>query len=68
VVGDRRYGADSSLEDRALALHHALLRLDPPARPRRETFTAEPPEIWTEALTDEMRTALRRVRDHAQSP
>lgn len=65
VVGDRRYGAASSLGTRAIALHHAVLRLDHPAQSRRETFVAEPPDVWSEVLTDDMRAALRRVLTHA---
>ena len=67
VVGDQRYGATSSLGDRAIALHHALLRVEHPASPRRETFVAEPPAIWDEATTDAMRAAVRRVLDRAQA-
>lgn len=65
VVGDRRYGAASSLGTRAIALHHAVLRLDHPAQSRRETFVAEPPDVWSEVLTDDMRAALRRMLTHA---
>lgn len=65
VVGDRRYGAASSLETRAIALHHAVLRLDHPAQSRRETFVTEPPDVWSDVLTDDMRAALRRMLAHA---
>lgn len=65
VVGDRRYGAASSLGTRAIALHHAVLRLDHPAQSRRETFVAEPPDVWSDVLTDDMRAALRRMLTHA---
>ena len=66
VVGDQRYGASSTLGDRAIALHHALLRFDHPAHARRSTFTAEPPAVWSDALTDDMHSALRRMLDHAE--
>ena len=66
VVGDRRYSASSSLGDRAIALHHALLRVDHPAHPRRETFVAGPPEVWAEVLTEDMRAAIRRILENAR--
>ncbi|MFB6272090.1 MAG: RluA family pseudouridine synthase [Salinibacter sp.] len=66
VVGDVRYGASASLETHAIALHHALLRVDPPTKSRRETFVAGPPSVWTGVLTGEMRAAIQRVLDHAQ--
>ncbi len=65
VLGDRRYGAQESLEHRAIALHHALLRVDHPAHQRREAFLALPPDLWEEIATDEMWTALRRMLDQA---
>jgi len=65
VVGDRRYGAASSLGTRAIALHHAVLRLNHPAQSRRKTFVAEPPDVWSNVLTDDMRAALRRMLAHA---
>lgn len=67
VVGDQRYGDTPALPDRAIALHHTLLRLDPPARSRRETFAAEPPAPWSDLLTDPMRAAIQRMLDWAQS-
>ena len=66
VVGDRRYGAETSLKDRAIALHHTLLRIDHPADSRRETFTVGPPQIWADAMSDEMDAAIRRLLDHAR--
>lgn len=68
VVGDRRYGATSSLGDRAIALHHALLRVDHPDRPRRETFVAAPPALWNGAVTDAIAAAIERVLDRARPP
>jgi len=66
VVGDRRYDAASSLGDRAIALHHALLRLDHPAHSRRSTFTSDPPAVWSDVLTEDMHSAYQRVLDHAE--
>ncbi len=66
VVGDQRYGAPSSLGARAIALHHALLRVEHPASPRRETVVAEPPSVWAEAATDAMHETIRRVLDRAK--
>ena len=66
VVGDDRYGASDSLPDRAVALHHVLLRADHPARPRRETFVAPPPTHWSGVLTDAMDTVLHRMLDREQ--
>ena len=66
VVGDQRYGDAPALADRAIALHHTLLRLDHPARSRRETFAVKPPAFWADLLTDQMRTAIQRMLDHAQ--
>jgi RluA family pseudouridine synthase len=65
VMGDQRYGASSSLEGGAIALHHALLRFDHPAHGARKTVVAEPPECWTAILSDDMHFALRRMLDHA---
>ncbi|PSQ82283.1 MAG: RluA family pseudouridine synthase [Bacteroidetes bacterium QS_1_63_11] len=66
VMGDQRYGAASSLETRAIALHHALLRFDHPARSARQTVAAAPPEHWAAILSDDMRAALRRMLDQAR--
>lgn len=68
VVGDARYGAESALESRAIALHHALLRVEHPARPRRETFVAAPPAVWEEVTTDAMDAAIERMLDRARAP
>lgn len=66
VLGDRRYGAQNSIEQGTIALHHALLRVDHPTHERRETFTATPPDLWKDITTDEMWLALRRMIDQAQ--
>ncbi len=65
VVGDQRYGAASTLERRALALHHALLRVEHPADPRRITVSAGPPALWSAVLTDTMHAAIERMLRHA---
>ncbi len=66
VAGDDRYGASLSLPDRAIALHHILMRAEHPAHPHRETFVAEPPACWSGVLTDAMDGALHRMLDRAQ--
>ncbi len=66
VVGDERYGASSALGNRAIALHHALLRIEHPGSTRRSTFVAEPPAFWAKAVTDAMHETIRRVLDRAQ--
>lgn len=68
VVGDSRYGARSSLVEGAITLHHALLRVEHPARSRRETFVAPPPSVWEDVVTDEMSAAVERMIDRAQVP
>ncbi len=66
VLGDVRYGAEAPLENRAIALHQALLRVDHPTHQHRETFVAFPPDEWKEAATEEMESAVRRMLDRAQ--
>lgn len=66
VVGDHRYGAQSEIGDRAIALHHALLRVEHPARPRRETYAAPPPAIWSKVMTEAMHEAIHRTLDRAR--
>lgn len=66
VVADCRYGAQSEIGGRAIALHHALLRVEHPARPRRETYAAPPPAIWSKAMTDGMHEAIHRMLDRAR--
>lgn len=66
VIGDRRYGAASSLDEKAIALHHALVRFEHPSRPFRKTVVSAPPEAWASILTHDMRGAIRRVLDQAR--
>lgn len=66
VLGDQRYGTQESLERGAIALHHAVLRVNHPTHKRRETFVAFPPDLWKGFVTDEMWAALRRMLDQAQ--
>lgn len=66
ILGDVRYGAEENLDEGAIALHHAVLRVDHPAHRRRETFVASPPDVWRNHTTDEMWTALQRMLDRAQ--
>lgn len=68
IVGDRRYGAQSSFEKRAIALHHAVLRADHPGTSRRETFVAPPPAAWAHVTTEAMEAMIRRTLDHATPP
>jgi len=66
VLGDRRYGANASLNEKAIALHHALVRFEHPARPFRKTVVSAPPEAWAGILTSDMRSAVCRVLDRAR--
>lgn len=65
VVGDGRYGATASFADGAIALHHALIRIEHPSRTHRETYVAGPPAIWTDAMTPKMNDAIERVLGQA---
>jgi tRNA pseudouridine32 synthase/23S rRNA pseudouridine746 synthase/23S rRNA pseudouridine1911/1915/1917 synthase len=66
VLGDHRYGASTTVGDRAIALHHALLRIEHPGAHRRSTFTAPPPEAWHDHLTPDGRAALERMLAQAR--
>lgn len=66
VVGDGRYGATASVAEGAIALHHAILRIEHPSRVHRETYLAEPPASWEEVMTPEMNHAIERVLGQAQ--
>jgi len=66
VLGDHRYGASTTVGDRAIALHHALLRVEHPGEPRRATFTAFPPKAWHDHLTPDDRAALERMLAQAR--
>jgi len=68
VVGDHRHGAQSSLETQAIALHHAVLRVDHPVTSRRETFVAPPPAVWESATSEPMDAAVQRTLAHAVPP
>jgi len=61
VVGDERYGAETSWRTGEIVLHHAILRLDHPEHPRRETFVASVPDVWSSVLTEDMRAAIDRL-------
>jgi tRNA pseudouridine32 synthase/23S rRNA pseudouridine746 synthase/23S rRNA pseudouridine1911/1915/1917 synthase len=63
VAGDRRYDASTSLPGRAVAVHHVLLRAEHPRHPRRQTFTAPPPEQWSPVLSESFRTAVAGLLD-----
>lgn len=66
VVGDMRYGASESWRAGEIVLHHAVLRLDHPAHPRRETFVAPVPDTWASVLSDEMQASIERVLAQAR--
>lgn len=68
VLGDGRYGASSDWQDRAIALHHAILRVEHPAHPTRETFVGELPGHWDASLSEEARTAAETILSRASSP
>jgi len=68
VAGDERYGADASLSGGGIALHHAILRVEHPTRPRREAFVAPPPDRWAPLLTGAMREAVSKVLRRARPP
>ncbi len=65
VVGDTRYGANASLPDGAIALHHTILRVEHPHSRRVETFRAPPPDVWGGVLSTPMQDAVDRVLDQA---
>lgn len=65
VVGDRRYGAEPTLGDAGIALHHALLRVEHPSRARRATFTAMPPPLWANVTNVPMETAIQDLLSRA---
>lgn len=66
VVGDGRYGASTNWTERHIALHHAVLRVEHPARSTRETFVADVPKQWRDRLSDEMKEAVDRVLSQAR--
>lgn len=68
IVGDHRYGAESSMPDRTIALHHAVLRLDHPVENRRKTFVAAPPSGWNTVLASTMESAIQRMLRQAEPP
>lgn len=65
VVGDTRYGAGASMPNGAIALHHAVLRVEHPDQPRVEPFVAPVPDVWDRILTDRMAAAVQRELDQA---
>jgi tRNA pseudouridine32 synthase/23S rRNA pseudouridine746 synthase/23S rRNA pseudouridine1911/1915/1917 synthase len=46
VAGDVRYGAAGTGPDAGIALHHAILRLEPPSTARMATYVAPLPADW----------------------
>jgi tRNA pseudouridine32 synthase/23S rRNA pseudouridine746 synthase/23S rRNA pseudouridine1911/1915/1917 synthase len=66
VLGDGRYGATDDGPPGGIALHHTVLRIDPPAGARRATFVADVPENWASFLTDDMNAAIERMLTQAR--
>lgn len=66
VVGDTRYGASTSWHDGQIALHHAIMRVDHPVDPRRDTFVAPVPDAWNGALTEDMEESATRLFEQAR--
>jgi tRNA pseudouridine32 synthase/23S rRNA pseudouridine746 synthase/23S rRNA pseudouridine1911/1915/1917 synthase len=66
VVGDTRYGAAEAWRQGQIVLHHAILRLDHPERPHRETFVDPVPDAWTSVLSEEMQDAVERTLAQAR--
>jgi len=66
VLGDGRYGAAEDGPPGGIALHHTVLRIDPPEGSRRATFVADVPENWAPFLTDDMRAAIERMLTQAR--
>ncbi|MFB6247133.1 MAG: RluA family pseudouridine synthase [Salinibacter sp.] len=60
VAGDARYGAAGPGPETGIALHHAILRIEPPATARMETYVA-PPSGWAPVLTAEMKAVVERT-------
>jgi len=65
VVGDGRYGAATTWDDGSIALHHAVLRVEHPARSTRITFVAGVPEYWRRTLAQKTTAAVDRVLSRA---
>lgn len=66
VVGDTRYGGPAVDARGAIALHHAILRIEHPSEPQRKTVVDGLPTHWTPLLNDDMREAARRVLARAR--
>ena len=58
VAGDTRYGASGSGPSSGIALHHAILRVEPPSGARMDTYVAPPPDGWAPLLTAEMEAVI----------
>lgn len=66
VVGDTRYGGPAIDTAGAIALHHAILRVEHPTGTRGQTFVADLPGHWSTLLPDPMRATAERVLAQAQ--
>lgn len=58
LVGDLRYGANTRLDGRNLALHAYSLTLEHPTRREPMTFCALPPRTWPEAAVEACRSIM----------
>jgi len=54
IVGDKRYDAESTFAEGAIALHHGILRVEHPTETKRQTFVAPLPDIWHRSLPNEL--------------
>lgn len=66
VLNDTRYGAEGTWRRGEIMLHHAIVRLDHPEHPYRETFVAPVPDTWTSVLSEDMQAAIDRILDQAR--
>jgi 23S rRNA pseudouridine1911/1915/1917 synthase len=55
ILGDKRYGSETSFADNAIALHMREMKIKHPTRDEEMCFTAEPPECWTRNHVEEDR-------------
>ena len=55
ILGDRRYGSETTFADNAIALHSREMKIKHPTRDEEMCFTAEPPECWTRNHLEEKR-------------
>lgn len=66
VVGDTRYGGPADGPEQGIALHHAVLRVEHPARQRMMTIVAPPPHPWRSLLPEALSAAVDEVLARAR--